>query len=104
PRALTAFPRADPVGILDWYSILTGVFALLALAAHGALFLAWKTDGPVHERSGRMARRLWVAVAVLWPGVTVASQAVNPTLFPGMGRRWLAALAAALAVGGIVLV
>jgi cytochrome bd ubiquinol oxidase subunit II len=100
----TDFTARDPVGILDWYTILTGVFALLALAAHGALFLAWKTDGPVHERSGRMARRLWVAVAVLWPVVTVASQAVNPTLFPGMGRRWLAALAAALAVGGIVLV
>jgi cytochrome d ubiquinol oxidase subunit II len=92
------------VGILDWYTILTGVFALLALAGHGALFLAWKTDGPVHERSRRMALRLWIAVAVLWPVVTVASHAVNPALFPGMGRRGLGVLAVVLAVGGIVLV
>jgi cytochrome d ubiquinol oxidase subunit II len=100
----TDFSARDPVGILDWYTILAGVFALVALAAHGALFLAWKTDGPVHERSDRLARRLWIAVAVLWPVVTMASQAVNPTLFPGMGRRWLAMLAALLAVAGIVVV
>jgi cytochrome bd ubiquinol oxidase subunit II len=100
----TDFTARDPVGILDWYTILTGVFALVALAAHGALFLAWKTDGPVHERSERLARRLWVALAVLWPIVTIASSVVNPALFPGMTRRWLALLAVTLAVGGIVAV
>jgi len=100
----TDFTTRDPVGILDWYTILTGVFALVALAAHGALFLAWKTDGPVHERSERLARRLWIVVAVLWPVVTIASETVNPALFPGMTRRWLAALAVVLAVGGIVAV
>jgi cytochrome d ubiquinol oxidase subunit II len=100
----TDFTARDPVGILDWYTILTGVFALVALAAHGALFLAWKTDGPVHERSRRAARRLWVTVAVLWPVVTGASHVVNPGLFLGMGRRGIAALAALLAVAGIVTV
>jgi len=100
----TDFTAHDPVGILDWYTILTGVFALVALAAHGALFLAWKTDGAVHERSRRAARQLWIAVAVLWPLVTAASHAVNPALFPGMGRRGLAFLATALAIGGIATV
>ena len=100
----TDFTARDPVGILDWYTILTGVFALVALAAHGSVFLVWKTDGPVHERSLRIARRLWISTAVLWPIVTLASNLVNPALFPGMGRRWLAALAAVLALGGIVAV
>ena len=100
----TDFSAREPVGILDWYTILAGVFALIALAAHGAVFLAWKTDGPVHERSHRAARRLWIAVAVLWPVVTVASQVVNPSLFPGMGRRGLAIAAALLAIAGIVVV
>src|SRR5262245_28722828 len=100
----TDFSARAPVGILDWYTILTGVFALLALAGHGALFLAWKTDGPVHERSRRMARRLWIAVAVLWPVVTAASHAVNPALFPAMGRRGLGVLAVAVALVGIVVV
>jgi len=100
----TDFTTRDPVGILDWYTILVGVFALVALAAHGALFLAWKTDGAVHERSRRMARQLWIAVAGLWPLVTAASHVVNPALFPWMGRRGLAALAIVLAIGGIATV
>ena len=100
----TDFSARSPVGILDWYTILTGVFALLALAGHGALFLAWKTDGPVHERSRRLARRVWIAVAALWPVVTAASHAVNPALFPGMGGRGLGILAVLLALGGIVVV
>lgn len=100
----TDFTPREPVGILDWYTILTGVFALVALAAHGAVFVAWKTDGPVHDRSHALARRLWIAVAVLWPIVTVASHAVNPALFPGMTRRWLAVLAVVLAIAGIAAV
>src|SRR5262245_14422676 len=97
----TDFTAGAPVGILDWYTILTGVFALVALAAHGALFLAWKTDGAVHERSRRLARQLWIAVAVLWPLVTAASAGVNPSLFLGIGRRGLAAVAVLVAIGGI---
>jgi len=100
----TDFTAHDPVGILDWYTILTGVFALVALAAHGALFLAWKTDGAVRERSRRAARRLWIAVVALWPLVTAASRVVNPSLFAGMGRRGLAVFAVVLAIGGIVTV
>ena len=100
----TDFTAREPVGILDWYTILTGLFALVALAGHGALFLAWKTDGPVQERSRRAAHRLWIAVAALWPVVTLASQAVNPALFPGMGRRWLGIVAAVAAIAGIATV
>jgi cytochrome bd ubiquinol oxidase subunit II len=100
----TDFTARDPVGILDWYTILTGVFALVALSAHGALFLAWKTEGAVHERSRRVARRSWIAVAVLWPLVTAASHVVNPALFPAMSRRGLAVLAVVVAIGGIVTV
>jgi cytochrome d ubiquinol oxidase subunit II len=100
----TDFSARVPVGILDWYTLLTGVFALVALAAHGALFLTWKTDGPVRERSLRAAWRLWIAVAVLWPIVTGASHLVNPDLFPGIGRRGLAALATGMAVAGIATV
>src|SRR5262245_15748083 len=100
----TDWSARDPVGILDWYTILTGVFALVALGGHGALFLAWKTDGAVHERSRRVARRLWIAVIVLWPLVTVASHLVNPALFPGMSRRGLALFATVVAIGGIATV
>jgi cytochrome bd-type quinol oxidase subunit 2 len=41
-----------PVGILDWYTVLAGVFALTALTGHGATFLLWKSDGPVQSGAG----------------------------------------------------
>lgn len=51
-------------GALDWYTVGVGLYAVLALAAHGALYLRWKTTGAVHDRCDRVARPLWIAVAV----------------------------------------
>ena len=46
-------------GIFDWYTMLVGLFTLVALGVHGALFLAWRTTGPVRERSLAFARDAW---------------------------------------------
>jgi cytochrome bd ubiquinol oxidase subunit II len=51
-------------GILDWYTVIGGLLAFLALAMHGALYLALKTDGPVQQRALVWSRRLWPAVVV----------------------------------------
>src|SRR5262249_4246142 len=40
----TNFMLGPNPGVLDWYTVLVGVFALLALALHGALFLRLKTE------------------------------------------------------------
>lgn len=44
-RALHGLHGEVPGGLLDWYTLAAGVFAGLAIAARGALFLAWKTGG-----------------------------------------------------------
>ncbi len=44
-------------GILDWYTVIGGVVALVALAVHGALYLAVKTEGELQQRARRFARR-----------------------------------------------
>ena len=97
----TDFTPAPPVGILDWYTVLVGVFALAALVAHGGTYLSWKTDGAVQERSRRAAWRLYGAVAVLWVVVTLATASVNPDLLAALPRRPLALLFAALALAGL---
>ena len=43
----TNFRTGKEPGIFDWYTTLVGIFALIALAGHGALFLVWRTTGPV---------------------------------------------------------
>jgi len=55
-------PGPDP-GILDWYTVLGGLIALVALAIHGALYLAVKTQGDLQSRARTFAQRGWVALA-----------------------------------------
>jgi cytochrome bd ubiquinol oxidase subunit II len=55
----TNFQLGDHTGILDWYTVLVGVTALFALMLHGALWIQLKTNGPVRERSGRVAAWTW---------------------------------------------
>jgi cytochrome d ubiquinol oxidase subunit II len=45
-------------GILDWYTVVGGVLALLALSLHGALYLSLKTEGSLERRSRLAAGRL----------------------------------------------
>jgi cytochrome d ubiquinol oxidase subunit II len=96
----TRFVPREPVGILDWYTVLAGVFALIALTGHGAAFLAWRTTGPVHERSARLVTRLYGTLIVLWPLATLATLDVRPALFAGLAHRPIAWIALALAIGG----
>jgi len=51
-------------GILDWYTLIGGVVAFVALAEHGALYLAVKTEADLHARSRIFARRLWTALCI----------------------------------------
>lgn len=96
----TDFTPAPPAGILDWYTVLVGVFALAALAAHGGTYLAWKTDGAVRDRSRRAARALYAAAAVLWAAATLATASVNPDLLAALPRRPLALALAVVALAG----
>ena len=93
-------------GVLDLYTVLVGVFTLVALAAHGGLFLAWKTEGAVQARSLRAARLLFALLAVLLVVVTWATLRVQPVLGEAASRRplvWLTLLLVAAGIAGLVL-
>ncbi len=98
----TDFTAREPVGILDWYTVAVGVFALAALLAHGAAYLIWRTDGAVQDRSRRAARRLFAGVALLWPLVTAATVQVHAGFLAALAARPLAWLLAAAALAGLV--
>jgi cytochrome d ubiquinol oxidase subunit II len=92
-------PGRDP-GILDWYTGLVGLFTLATLAGHGALYLVWRTDGPVRERSLGLARGAWTCALALWGVVTAATAWVRPDLFSGLAARPWALAFVALASAG----
>lgn len=80
----TDFGVRGHVGLLDWYTVSIAILAVVMLAAHGATYLALKTEGPVHDRSEKLARSLWLAVTPLLLVVLVESKIVRPDL-PGHG-------------------
>src|SRR5487761_964750 len=52
-------------GILDWYTVLGGALALVALSVHGAFYFAVKTEGDVQQRARRFAKLLWPVLILL---------------------------------------
>src|SRR5580765_2600880 len=83
-------PGAEP-GILDWYTVITGVVALVALTMHGAHYVAVKTTGDLNLRARRVAAVLWpvlvlVTLLSLWATLTIRPELLKnyrnvPALF-----------------------
>jgi cytochrome d ubiquinol oxidase subunit II len=84
------FRTRGHVGLLDWYTTLVAAFGVLALTAHGATYLAWKTEGPLHDRAALLARRLWLCATPAFLGLSAATWLVRRELFTGLARRPLA--------------
>jgi len=60
----TNFRAGTYPGILDWYTVFTGVIALVTLTVHGALYVIVKTDNDLAYRSRRLVLR-WIPVQAL---------------------------------------
>jgi cytochrome bd ubiquinol oxidase subunit II len=52
-------------GILDWYTVMCGVVALVVLTMHGALYITTKTEGLVNKRARQVVNVAWPLVLVL---------------------------------------
>jgi cytochrome d ubiquinol oxidase subunit II len=57
-------PEQAP-GILDWYTVIGGLVALVALTLHGALWLTIKVSGELEQRARRIVPLLWNGLLVL---------------------------------------
>jgi cytochrome d ubiquinol oxidase subunit II len=63
--------------LLNPYSLVVGVFAVVALAQHAAAFLAMRMEGPPAARSLAFLRRVWWAVLVLYLVVSAGTYLVR---------------------------
>jgi cytochrome d ubiquinol oxidase subunit II len=97
----TNFRLGSNTGILDWYTIIVGVAALVTLALHGALWVALKTEGPVHDRSFRLARGTWWVVLALTIVLTAITFKVQPEVPANLTTRPWGYVFPALALSGL---
>jgi cytochrome d ubiquinol oxidase subunit II len=70
-------PGVHP-GILDWYTVIGGLVALVALTMHGALWLTIKTSSQLGRRAKDVVTPLWLLLAVLTVVSLIATIAVRP--------------------------
>ena len=74
----TNFRAGAHPGILDWYTVMAGVIALVTLTAHGALYIAIKTENDLSLRARGVAVVLGPVQLLLTCVGLVATYFVRP--------------------------
>jgi cytochrome d ubiquinol oxidase subunit II len=91
-------------GILDWYTVIGGVLALVALALHGALYLAVKTEGELQARARNFVRRSLIVLFILTLISLAATMAIRPetlTNYYAYPVAFVIPLAVGVSLGGM---
>jgi cytochrome bd ubiquinol oxidase subunit II len=74
----TNFKLGPQTGVLDWYTILIGGLALVTLSAHGAYYVALKTDNDLGRRARGFALLFWPLQFFLTFSALVATYFIRP--------------------------
>jgi len=85
----TTFRPNGNTGILDWYTVMAGVVALVALTAQGANYIAAKTEGYVNIRTRAVAWKAGWALLILTAASLIATLSLRPELVSNYrDRKW----------------
>lgn len=74
-------------GILDWYTVIGAVVAVVGLAVHGALYLAVKTTGELERRSRQFGQQAWIVLLIVTVVSLVATILVRPSTLQNYQAR-----------------
>jgi cytochrome bd ubiquinol oxidase subunit II len=83
----TNFRVGTQTGILDWYTVITGVLALVTLTVHGGHYLALKTEGALNRRSQRLALNSWWMLLLMTLLSLAATLYVRPQVLDNFRLR-----------------
>ncbi len=76
----TNFKLSAQIGILDWYTVLIAVLALVTLTAHGSYYVALKTDADLGRRARGFALLCWPVQFFLSVSALVATYFIRPNI------------------------
>jgi cytochrome bd ubiquinol oxidase subunit II len=88
-------------GILDWYTVLTGVIALVTLTAHGSLYIAIKTDGDLNRRARTTAKVLWPVQLLLTVVGLIATVSIRPGVLDNYKHHYIGFVIPVLVFGSL---
>jgi len=99
----TNFRVGTNTGILDWYTVLTGVIALVTLTAHGSLYVAVKTDGDLNQRTRGIAMWAWPLQLILTIFGLVATCYLRPAVLDNYKQHVVGYLIPVIVFGSLSL-
>jgi cytochrome d ubiquinol oxidase subunit II len=82
----TTFTVAPEAGILDWFTVLMGLVALFTLTAHGANFVAMKTESDLQTRSRVIARISTWGVLITSILAVMATSSIRPAIWDNYAK------------------
>ncbi len=88
-------------GILDWYTVLAGVVALVALVVHGSLYVAVKTDGDVNARARKIVSLAWPALLTVTLLSLIATLWIRPVVLTNYNKLPIGYAIPALVFGSL---
>jgi cytochrome bd ubiquinol oxidase subunit II len=100
----TNFRVSGHPGILDWYTIMAGVIALVTLTVHGALYIAIKTEGDLSLRARGTAIMLWPVQFFLTCISFLATYFIRPRLLHNYGEYPVSILIPILVLSSLALI
>lgn len=60
-------PLSETPGVIDWFTLIIGIIAVITLSIHGANWIILKTNASINEHLKRIVFRLSIALVVLTP-------------------------------------
>src|SRR5215510_998410 len=94
-------PDAD-AGVIDWYTLLVGAVAFVALGVHGSLWVIMKTAGRLQEGTRALSAKFWWGLVALMLVISPLSFAVQPHLSQQFRSHPWGVVFPALALTGLV--
>lgn len=98
----TDFLPGPHPGVLDCYTVLTGVVVLVAIATHGAHYLAMRAAGEVSVRARHIGRLGSLLLPVLTLASLGATVAVRPSILDNFRARPVGLLIPAAVAGSLI--
>src|SRR5579863_9434002 len=100
----TNFQPGPNPGALDWYTVLCSLVTVAALSVHGAMYVIWKTEGPLNARLRRIASAGITALSTLTVISLASTLAIRPQLldnYRGSATGWIIPILVAAALAGM---
>ncbi len=100
----THWGTTGDTGILDWFTVLSGVVAFTALMIHGATWQAMKLEGEMNARARKVTDIAWYALVAVTIASLIAVINVRPTLLDNYYAQpigWLIPIVVIASLGAI---